>query len=456
MPKYRPYITDDGSIGLFSGDYDDIFHSRYGALTEAYEKFILPINLEKYFNQPELNVLDICYGIGYNTKAFLNFLIKTILNKCHIASIYSDKIEEGYRSICTETIPTDKTSKGGTECLEEDEIFLENKNQRKCVFYNEKISRCRENFYNKTDQLKKGIEFIPMININALEFEQEFVDISPLIKEICHNEEYKILPVVNDFIYQQLINQYGDSYFSRIKTYASDIYGESGALNTYFKFFDENRVKNVIKGQRKGYKHTLYSASNLLLHNIYYRHISKRPIIKQGVFTNEYYQNISKLLFDKIDIQFFTEDARISIQKINKQFDLIFLDAFTPSKLPTLWTVEFFKELFNKISDNGVLLTYTNSARVRSAMSEAGFLIGNIKSSDDHLLGTIATKNINNIKCQLSSKELGLLNTKAGIPYHDECLSLSKDEILALLEKEINSSNKISSSQYLKGVANEI
>ena len=30
-----PYFTNDGSVGLFSPEANDIYHSTYGALTEA-------------------------------------------------------------------------------------------------------------------------------------------------------------------------------------------------------------------------------------------------------------------------------------------------------------------------------------------------------------------------------------------------------------------------------------
>ena len=77
MYKLFPYFTNDGSVGLFSPEADDIYHSTYGALTEAYEKFILPSDIENFLkNNNEIKVLDICYGIGYNTKSFLNFLFE--------------------------------------------------------------------------------------------------------------------------------------------------------------------------------------------------------------------------------------------------------------------------------------------------------------------------------------------------------------------------------------------
>ena len=46
MTDFHPYFTHDGSVGLYSSQFNDIYHSATGALTEAYEKFILPANLK--------------------------------------------------------------------------------------------------------------------------------------------------------------------------------------------------------------------------------------------------------------------------------------------------------------------------------------------------------------------------------------------------------------------------
>ena len=77
MRDYEPYFTEDGSIGLYSYADKDVYHSKFGALTEAWEKFILPANLDN-FDFENLKVLDVCYGIGYNTKALMSFLINHV------------------------------------------------------------------------------------------------------------------------------------------------------------------------------------------------------------------------------------------------------------------------------------------------------------------------------------------------------------------------------------------
>ena len=70
--------TKDGSIGLYDKSLDEIFHSIYGAKTEAFEKFIQPA---KIIDNKPLKILDICYGIGYNTKcAIENFKNITLID----------------------------------------------------------------------------------------------------------------------------------------------------------------------------------------------------------------------------------------------------------------------------------------------------------------------------------------------------------------------------------------
>ena len=64
------FITLDGSIGLYNKELDEIYHDRNGAIKESFEKFIEPC-LKLDFKP--LKILDICYGIGYNTKSALKY-----------------------------------------------------------------------------------------------------------------------------------------------------------------------------------------------------------------------------------------------------------------------------------------------------------------------------------------------------------------------------------------------
>ncbi|MDJ0509828.1 MAG: MnmC family methyltransferase [Crocosphaera sp.] len=70
---FTPQPTDDGSYTFYSEEFDELFHSHSGAKQEAQYKFIEPCQLkEKAKNQDNIKILDICYGLGYNTAAALD------------------------------------------------------------------------------------------------------------------------------------------------------------------------------------------------------------------------------------------------------------------------------------------------------------------------------------------------------------------------------------------------
>ena len=67
--------TEDGSFSLRSDIYKENFHSITGALNETKSKFTSPSNLQR-FKDKSLNVLDICFGLGYNSASLFSDLIK--------------------------------------------------------------------------------------------------------------------------------------------------------------------------------------------------------------------------------------------------------------------------------------------------------------------------------------------------------------------------------------------
>ena len=114
MYEFHPYFTNDGSVGLYNSDYNDIYHSADGALTEAYEKFIYPLNIDKLLSKDNIRILDICYGIGYNSKSFLNFILEKIkfskknsknsfIKNKNIETIYTNNILEKVEQNKSET-----------------------------------------------------------------------------------------------------------------------------------------------------------------------------------------------------------------------------------------------------------------------------------------------------------------------------------------------------------------
>lgn len=65
-------LTEDGTPTLYSSEFDECYHStRDGALKESLHKHILPAFTLSETNQEELVILDVCFGLGYNTLATL-------------------------------------------------------------------------------------------------------------------------------------------------------------------------------------------------------------------------------------------------------------------------------------------------------------------------------------------------------------------------------------------------
>jgi tRNA U34 5-methylaminomethyl-2-thiouridine-forming methyltransferase MnmC len=75
MPEnnyFLPEKTADGSFTFFSPEFGECFHSHQGAKLEAQLKFVEPLQLRLKARQPSLRLLDVCYGLGYNTAASLS------------------------------------------------------------------------------------------------------------------------------------------------------------------------------------------------------------------------------------------------------------------------------------------------------------------------------------------------------------------------------------------------
>jgi len=80
-------LSDDGSYTAYSKEYDEHYHStKDGALKESLLKHVEPA-LEHFKDRDELYILDICYGLGFNTLATLYYVQKYKLKvKLHIFS----------------------------------------------------------------------------------------------------------------------------------------------------------------------------------------------------------------------------------------------------------------------------------------------------------------------------------------------------------------------------------
>ena len=427
MYEFKPYLTNDGTIGLYNEDFDDIYHSATGALTESYEKFILPINFNLLLKKEKINILDICYGIGYNSKSFLNFIFEKINNKStHIDTIHSNKIIS--KSLCynDKIYSNNNSNKLGNNYID---------NNIETIYTN--------NIYNKISitavDNDKILSFLsPFIKTNIKNFSNEnlnfkYESIKKYLAKNFSKTNIKINKIINFLIFDKIAQNY------------PEIYQESDLISILF----DKKYNGIFDTEIRGIfsldtndisinAHNVYKQS--FLHNIYYKHIS-----------NKYKNKLKAYNLLRINFQLKIDDARNVIKNDNNLYNVIFLDAFTPTKCPCLWSLEFFKQLYNHLEQDGIILTYSTSASVRNAMVNAGLFIGNIYNGKENKnIGTIAAKNESLINSPLSEYDLGLLKTRAGIFYRDENLIGLNEAIVKRRNFEVENSNLISSSQYNK------
>jgi len=63
-------LSEDGSYTAYSKEYEEHYHStKDGALKESLQKHVIPAF--ELVQKDEVNILDICYGLGFNTLATL-------------------------------------------------------------------------------------------------------------------------------------------------------------------------------------------------------------------------------------------------------------------------------------------------------------------------------------------------------------------------------------------------
>jgi len=86
-PQKELVLCEDGTNTLYSKEFDEPYHStKDGALHESLEKHVKPAFTIKKEKQ-QLTILDICFGLGYNTLATLYYIKKQKFStKVHILS----------------------------------------------------------------------------------------------------------------------------------------------------------------------------------------------------------------------------------------------------------------------------------------------------------------------------------------------------------------------------------
>lgn len=96
-----------------------------------------------------------------------------------------------------------------------------------------------------------------------------------------------------------------------------------------------------------------------------------RPLKIEDNFT------LLKINYNIEDFQLNIEEglsAEKGIKLINgNSANIVYFDAFSPNIQPELWSSNIFKGIYNLMSDNSILVTYSAKGDVKRALREAGF-----------------------------------------------------------------------------------
>jgi len=208
--------------------------------------------------------------------------------------------------------------------------------------------------------------------------------------------------------------------------------------------------------------------------NLYALEIDKKPLeysLRNKSFLKLWSPKVKKVFEslyrkDYFEDQFFKcsliwGDARekINIIPSSIKFDLIYLDGFSPQKCPQVWTFEFLSKVTEKLNTHGYLITYSSSAAVRKTLRMLGLEIFTIKPSFNKRKfwsqGTVAISKFdkNKLKDNFHLEKLSLMEeehllTKASIPYRDQDLKSSKENIIKKRLREQLFSNLISTNRW--------
>jgi tRNA U34 5-methylaminomethyl-2-thiouridine-forming methyltransferase MnmC len=279
--QFNPWITDDGSYTFFSEEFGQTFHSKYGAKEESIFKYAIPTLLAEKSARGHLQILDICYGLGYNSAAALATIWRSHPN-------------------CT-------------------------------------------------------------VEIIALEIDRT-VPISAIEHNLLSDWEEPIPQLLTKLVRAESIE------------------------------------------------------------------------------------------IDRLNARLILGDARQTISEPLErgfQADAIFLDPFSPTACPQLWTIEFIDRVAKCCAADGIIATYSCASAVRTAMVEAGLFIGDSSPVGRKSPGTIASFNAAQLT-PLSQQELEHLQTRAAIPYRDPTLSDSMAKIIIRREMEQDDCGLETTSQWKK------
>ena len=215
----------------------------------------------------------------------------------------------------------------------------------------------------------------------------------------------------------ELVNTYDGSNSLKNLIINDSYHSKYGAINESKHIFINNGLKRISKKKIRVLEIGFGTGLNALLtqlycdkkkQNIIYHTIDNLPLKKVTYSSLNYCDQlkIDKDIFFKIHNSLWENEIELSnffvLKKINcdftkklfnEKYDLIYFDAFSPSKQPEMWVLDNFKKLYNCLNRNGVLITYSSKGDVKRTIKEVGFNVFSVEGPTGKREITLACKN---------------------------------------------------------------
>ena len=215
----------------------------------------------------------------------------------------------------------------------------------------------------------------------------------------------------------ELVNTYDGSNSLKNLIINDSYHSKYGAINESKHIFINNGLKRISKKKIRVLEIGFGTGLNALLtqlycdkkeQNIIYHAIDNLPLKKDTYSSLNYCDQlkIDKDIYLKIHNSLWENEIELSnffvLKKINcdftkklfnEKYDLIYFDAFSPSKQPEMWGLNNFKKLYNCLNSNGLLITYSSKGDVKRTIKEVGFKVFSIAGPTGKREITLACKN---------------------------------------------------------------
>lgn len=198
-------LSEDGSYTAYSKEYGEHYHStKDGALYESLVKHVNPAFKIKQ-NQEEINILDICFGLGFNTLATVYYHKKNAL--VSKLNIFSPELDSSLvKSLVNFTYPKEFDEfKHIIKKLSEEEVYSD-ENLHIELFLGDAREYIRK-FNKETFDIVYQDAFSPSAN-PALWTKEYFADIKNIIKKDAVVTTYSTALATRLALYENGFNIY--------------------------------------------------------------------------------------------------------------------------------------------------------------------------------------------------------------------------------------------------------